>query len=213
MERGRQRRGGRKMWVCVAEPQGMHSFNWTIKCLVSVSIFYVCRKRRLECINTQVSLHANVSTDNAPEMIHWWSCEVIWIVIQLDLTELQLSDEFWIQNMSTSVTPLTYFPSFSPHTLTLFTSGSKSRLVSFTDWAFLASFFRQSPFVSLTCNGNHLGEWHSPCLLTCQSTLRISTSVGSQTRWPLTTEANMSCALKKRKQLCLCLSLLIWCLL
>lgn len=113
MERGRQRRGGRKMWVCVAEPRGMHSFNWTIKCLISVSIFYVCRKRRLECINTQVSLHANVSTDNAPEMIHWWSCEVIWIVIQLDLTELQLSDEFWIQNMSTSVTPLTYFPSFS----------------------------------------------------------------------------------------------------
>lgn len=113
MEGGRQRSWGRKMWVCVAEPQGIHSFNWTVKCLISVSIFYVCRKHRLECINTQVSLHANVIADIAPEMIHWWSCEVIWTEIQLDLAELQLSDEFWIQNMSTSVTPLTYFPSVS----------------------------------------------------------------------------------------------------
>ena len=62
--------------------------------------------------------------------------------------------------------------------------------MSFTDRAF-SIVFRQGPFMSLSCNGHQSCGWHNPYLFTCQSTLRISTSVESYTGWPLTTQANI----------------------
>lgn len=81
-----------------------YSFHWPLRSV----IYHACSLTRVPAC-----VHSTCATDQGLGIIYYLQCEVISIIVQLAFTEPQLSNVIWIRKMSTSVTPLTYFPSFS----------------------------------------------------------------------------------------------------